>query len=233
VRFHSIKLKEVYMSCVILGENRYSLIDARRQDDLAFGLLRKEERPGISASVFMQNGWRLIYDEPKKYHRLDDVTRVRVWFSSDETLVMKLDDPGMLIDQASALIRLKKTFGVKVPDHLLLVADGAISLLQMEKLDFWSGYKIHRIVRGDDQPLAGMVATATDLKELYRQAKQVAMACKAYIMNRPYDVTGFHHGNWGVTTEAFTNWAPGKTLAAKDVVIFDPVSMQYDKQSKA
>lgn len=221
------------MSCVILGENRYSLIDARRQDDLAFGLLRKEERPGISASVFMQNGWRLIYDEPKKYHRLDDVTRVRVWFSSDETLVMKLDDPGMLIDQASALIRLKKTFGVKVPDHLLLVADGAISLLQMEKLDFWSGYKIHRIVRGDDQPLAGMVATATDLKELYRQAKQVAMACKAYIMNRPYDVTGFHHGNWGVTTEAFTNWAPGKTLAAKDVVIFDPVSMQYDKQSKA
>lgn len=221
------------MSCVILGENRYSLIDARRQDDLAFGLLRKEERPGISASVFMQNGWRLIYDEPKKYHRLDDVTRVRVWFSSDETLVMKLDDPGMLIDQASALIRLKKTFGVKVPDHLLLVADGAISLLQMEKLDFWSGYKIHRIVRGGDQPLAGMVATATDLKELYRQAKQVAMACKAYIMNRPYDVTGFHHGNWGVTTEAFTNWAPGKTLAAKDVVIFDPVSMQYDKQSKA
>lgn len=221
------------MSCVILGENRYSLIDARRQDDLAFGLLRKEERPGISASVFMQNGWRLIYDEPKKYHRLDDVTRVRVWFSSDETLVMKLDDPGMLIDQASALIRLKKTFGVKVPDYLLLVADGAISLLQMEKLDFWSGYKIHRIVRGDDQPLAGMVATATDLKELYRQAKQVAMACKAYIMNRPYDVTGFHHGNWGVTTEAFTNWAPGKTLAAKDVVIFDPVSMQYDKQSKA
>lgn len=221
------------MSCVNLGENRYSLIDARRQDDLAFGLLRKEERPGISASVFMQNGWRLIYDEPKKYHRLDDVTRVRVWFSSDDTLVLKLDDTGMLIDQATALIRLEKMFGVKIPDHLLLVTDGAVSLLQMEKLDFWSGYKIHRIVRGDDQPLAGMVATATDLRELYRQAKQVAMACKAYIMIRPYDVTGFHHGNWGVSTEAFTNWAPGKTLAAKDVVIFDPVSMQYDKQSKA
>lgn len=221
------------MSCVNLGENRYSLIDARRQDDLAFGLLRKEERPGISAAVFMQNGWRLIYDEPKKYHRLDDVTRVRVWFSSDDTLVLKLDDTGMLIDQATALIRLEKMFGVKIPDHLLLVTDGAVSLLQMEKLDFWSGYKIHRIVRGDDQPLAGMVATATDLRELYRQAKQVAMACKAYIMIRPYDVTSFHHGNWGVSTEAFTNWAPGKTLAAKDVVIFDPVSMQYDKQSKA
>ena len=221
------------MSDVILGENRYSLIDARRQDDLAFGLLKQEERPGISASVFMQNGWRLIYDEPKKYHRLEDVTRVRVWFSSDDTLVLKLDDPGMLIDQATALIRLEKMFGVKIPDHLLLLTDGAVSLLQMEKLDFWSGYKIHRIVRGDDQPLAGMVATATDLKELYRQAKQVAMACKAYIMNRPYDVTGFHHGNWGVTTEAFTNWAPGKTLAAKDIVIFDPVSMKYDKQPKA
>ena len=193
------------MSDVILGENRYSLIDARRQDDLAFGLLKQEERPGIAASVFVQNGWRLIYDEPKKYHRRDDVTRVRVWFSSDDTLVLKLDDRGMLIDQATALIRLEKTFGVKIPDHLVLVTDGAESLLQMEKLDFWSGYKIHRIVRGDDQPLAGMVATAKDLKELYNQARQVAMACKAYIMNRPYDVTGFHHGNWGVTTDAFTN----------------------------
>lgn len=220
------------MPCVILGENRYSLIDARRQDDLAFGLLKQEERPGISASVFMQNGWRLIYDEPKKYLRRDDVTRVRVWFSSDDTLVLKLDDTGMLIDQASALIRLQKTFGVKVPDHLLLVTDGAVSLLQMEKLNFKSGYKIHRIVRGSDPVPEGMVATATDLEELYRQAKQVAMACKAFIMNRPYDVTGFHHGNWGVTTDAFTNWAPGKTLAAKDVVIFDPVSMQYEKPSK-
>ena len=220
------------MSDVILGENRYSLIDARRQDDLAFGLLKQEERPGISASVFMQNGWRLIYDEPKKYHRLDDVTRVRVWFSSDDTLVLKLDDPGMLIDQATALIRLEKMFGVKIPDHLLLLTDGAVSLLQMEKLDFKSGYKIHRIERGSDPIPQGMVATADDLRELYRQAKQVAMACRAYIMNRPYDVTGFHHGNWGVTTEAFTNWASGKTLAAKDVVIFDPVSMQYDKQPK-
>lgn len=221
------------MSDVILGENRYSLIDARRQDDLEFGLLKQEERPGISASVFMQNGWRLIYDEPKKYHRLDEVTRVRVWFNDDETLVFKLDDPGMLVDQATALIRLEKTFGVKVPDNLLLVTDGGVSLLQMEKLDFWSGYKIHRIERGSDPVPTGMVATRADLKELYRQAKQVAMACKAYIMARPYDVTGFHHGNWGVTTEAFTNWAPGKTLAAKDIVIFDPVSMKYDKQPKA
>lgn len=221
------------MSDVILGENRRSLIEARRQDDLAFGLLLQEERPGISASVFMQNGWRQIYDEPKKYHHRDDVTRVRVWFNDDDNLVFKLDDPGMLVDQATALIRLQKFFGVKIPDNLLLVTDGDVSLLQMEKLDFWSGYRIHRIERGSDEVPAGMVATRNDLRELYRQAKEVAMACKAYIMSRPYDVTGFHHGNWGVTTEAFTNWAPGKTLAAKDVVIFDPVSLKYDKQSKA
>lgn len=221
------------MSEVILGENKASLVAARRQDDLAFGLLKQEERPGISASVFMQQGWRLIYDEPKKYHHRDDVTRVRVWFSLNEPLVFKLDDPGMLIDQATALIRLQKVFGVKIPDHLVLVVDGDVSLLQMEKLDFWSGYRIHRIERGSDPVPEGMAVTRDDLRELYRQARQVAMTCKAYIMSRPYDVTGFHHGNWGVTTEAFTNWAPGKTLAAKDVVIFDPVSLKYDKQPKA
>lgn len=221
------------MSEVNLGENKASLIAARRQDDLTFGLLKQEERPGISASVFMQNGWRLVYDEPKKYHHRDDITRVRVWFSLDEKLVFKLDDPGMLIDQATALIRLQKTFGVKIPDHLLLVVDGDVSLLQMEKLDFWSGYRIHRIERGSDPVPQGMVATRDDLRELYRQARQIAMTCKAYILSRPYDVTGFHHGNWGVTKEAFNNWAPGKTLAAQDVVIFDPVSLKYDKPSKA
>lgn len=217
------------MSEIALGENRWSLIEARRQDDLAFGLVKQEERPGTSASVFAQDGWHLHYDETKKYDRVDSVTKVRVWFSSDDKLVMKLDHVGMLIDQAAALTRLKRIFGVKVPDDLLLVTDGDVALLQMEKLDFRSGYRIHRIVRGSDPVPDGMVATAEDLGELYRQAKQVAMACRAYIMTRPFDVTGFHHGNWGVSTKAFTEWASGKTLAAEDVVIFDPVTMKYSK----
>jgi hypothetical protein len=217
------------MSEIALGENRWSLIEARRQDDLAFGLLKREERPGLSACVFAQDGWHLHYDETKKYDRDAAVTNVRVWFSSDDKLVLKLDCIGLLIDQATALIRLKQAFGVKVPDDLLLVSDGDVALLQMEKLDFKSGYRIHRIVRGSDPVPQGMVATAEDLGELYRQAKQVAMACRTHIMARPYDVTGFHHGNWGVTTSAFESWAPGKTLAASDVVIFDPVTAKYSK----
>lgn len=216
------------MSEVILGENRWSLIEARRHDDLAFGLVKQEERRGISAEVFAQNGWRLIYDEPKKYHRNDHVTNVRVWFNQDETLVLKLDDAGMLVDQASALTRLRQEFGVKVPDHLVLIKDGDITLLQMEKLDFQSGHQIYEMLKGNRSLPQGCTLVADDLREMYVQAKAVAKSCRAHIKMRPFDQSGLHHGNWGVTAAAFNGWRAGTTLAAGDVVVFDPVSMSYD-----
>lgn len=215
------------MSDVILGENRWSLIEARRHDDLTFGLVKQLERPGVSADVFAQKGWKLISDEQKTYDQNDHVTNVRVWFSDDGKLVYKLDDRGVLIDQASALVRLQRDFGIKVPDDLLLVTDGDVTLLQMEKLDFWSGYRINKIVKGDHEPPQGL--DATHLASLYEQGRKVAMSCRAHIMARPFAVTGFHHGNWGIKTEAFLQWTKGAKLDAKDVVIFDPVTMSYKK----
>lgn len=220
------------MAQIEIGKDRWSFIQARRDDDLAFGLVKQENRPGIVAALFSEQGWRLVYSERKIYERSGREVNVRVWFNDDETLVLKLDDPGMLVDQAAALIRLKQAFGIKVPDDLLIVTDGDISFLQMEKLDFRSGYAIDKIVRGDHPIPDGSACTKEDYKSLYEQANAVSKQGRAFIQARPFDETGFHHGNWGVTTRAFNEWAKGKTLAPSDVVIFDPVTMHYEKPKK-
>lgn len=220
------------MAQIEIGKDRWSFIQARRDDDLAFGVVKQENRPGIVAALLAEEGWRQIYSERKIYDHTGKEVNVRVWFNADETLVLKLDDSGMLVDQAAALIRLKQAFGIKVPDDLLIVTDGAVSLLQMEKLDFRSGYAVDKIVKGDYPIPEGSTCTKDDYKSLYEQANKVAKLGRAFIQARPFDETGFHHGNWGVTTSAFDNWAPGKTLEAKDVVIFDPVTMHYEKPKK-
>jgi hypothetical protein len=218
-----------------LGPNKWDLIEGRRRDDLSCGLVKQEERPGLIEDVVGQRGWQCFYEDAKHYRRNPAATIVRVYSNKDNTLVAKIDDPGCLIDQAGALARVKAKFGVSIPKDLVYVTGGGTSMLVMEKLDFWTGYKIKKISRGlmEVPPKAAGVVKSEEYRELYQQARTVAHECADYLETQAFDVVGLHRGNWGIAASAVDAWRPGKKLQISEVLIFDPVSMRYDRPSSS
>jgi hypothetical protein len=214
--------------------NRWELIEERRRHDLASGLIKQEQRPELIEDVLNQRGWTCFYEDAKHYRRSAAPITVRVYSNQDNTLVAKCDDPGCLIDQAGALARVKTKFGVSIPKDLVFVTGCGTNMLVMEKLDFWTGYKIKKISRGlMDVPakVAGLVKPE-QYDELYKYARVLPHQCTDYLVTEPFDIVGLHRGNWGITAGAVDAWRPGKKLESADVIIFDPVSMRYDRPSQ-
>ncbi|HEY9784421.1 MAG TPA: hypothetical protein V6D17_03395 [Candidatus Obscuribacterales bacterium] len=221
------------MSETQLGPTKWDTIRHRRQDDLAFGIARVREIPGFADDVFGENGWKLIYDEPKLYHVNDRAeTRVRVWVNADKTRVVKLDDPGMVVDQMSAIARLRRRFGVTVPRHMYIIEDGGVRLLHMEFMRFISGYQVRKMAKGELALPKGVTAASEDLFDLYERTWEFSRQVKEYLLVSPFDVTGMHHGNYGVRSALLRSWRKGQTLKPRDFIVFDPVSMVYDKPKK-
>ncbi|HEY9777484.1 MAG TPA: hypothetical protein V6C81_27220 [Planktothrix sp.] len=214
-----------------LGPNKWALIHARREEDLASGLVPHEERPGFAAAVLGESGWTKIYHEIKHYDVNEKPSDVCVFFDEAQTRAVKLDDGGALIDQASALVRLRRQFGVRIPSELTIVTDNGVTLLVMEKMEIATGHcvqKTYRAIARDAQPADGESWTRSGYKSVYEQGKGVALACTELLVQLPFDVIGLHKGNWGVRPSLLSEkFQADRKLEASDVVIFDPVSMRY------
>lgn len=217
-----------------LGPNKWPLIEARRQDDLAFRIAVLKEIPGFAAQVFGGQGWTQFYDEPKAYAKDGGkVTRVRCWHNADKTRVVKADDHGLMIDQMGAVMRLKRRFGIVVPRYMYLVQDGDDRVLHMEFLRFWSGHQVRKMAKGELALPAGVNVQPADLFELYEAMWDFRTTIKDYLLASPFDVTGMHHGNYGITIPGLRAWRKGQPFNQRTFVVFDPVSMVYEKPGKS